>query len=189
MSQQPQRVVVRENYRDFTPPGNPTCAVERLLDGIPCKYLSGLKTVVLTNTAAMSRRKRQWGWAGGKKVRPREARGLYHGAWNDQLPWIEIFVDKVVLNLPRCLLCVPFFSDALFAQVLFHEIGHHIHATQSPEFEDKEKVADAWKRKLSGHYLARRYWYLMPVLFPPACLWKLGAKCFPHRRLAERRNS
>jgi hypothetical protein len=45
-----------------------------------------------------------------------------------------------------------------FGQVLFHEIGHHVHTTVKREFREKEDVADDWATKLLGHYLQSHYW-------------------------------
>jgi hypothetical protein len=36
------------------------------------------------------------------------------------------------------------------SDVLYHEIGHHIHAEHKPVHEEKENVADDWSHKLWG---------------------------------------
>jgi hypothetical protein len=51
--------------------------------------------------------------------------------------------------------------------VLFHEIGHHVHATVRPEFREKEDIADDWGKKLTGNYIFNRYWYV------PRPAWKI----------------
>jgi hypothetical protein len=51
--------------------------------------------------------------------------------------------------------------DAVFADVLFHEIGHHIHRTQAREFRGREGVADEWARRVGARYFSRRAWYLI----------------------------
>jgi hypothetical protein len=51
------------------------------------------------------------------------------------------------------------------AEVLYHEIGHHIHAMQQPGFKkEKEAFADECKDRLMGTFLRQRYWYLLGVL-------------------------
>lgn len=61
---------------------------------------------------------------------------------------------------------IPLVRDILFSDILFHEIGHHIHATAQPEFREKEDVADKWKLKLQRRYMRRRYpWLAMVVSF------------------------
>jgi hypothetical protein len=57
--------------------------------------------------------------------------------------------------------------------VLFHEIGHHIHAAHKPVFDGRENVAEEWSRKLFVRFLGLRYWYLMPVLYPVALVIRL----------------
>ena len=51
--------VIVESYRDFEPPPNFRRLIETLLLYIPPKYLTGLKTVVLTNRAGLTRDKRR----------------------------------------------------------------------------------------------------------------------------------
>jgi len=55
------------------------------------------------------------------------------------------------------MLKIPVFRDFPLSSVLFHEIGHQIHATARPEFREKEDVADAWKEKLQRRYFRSRY--------------------------------
>jgi hypothetical protein len=54
--------------------------------------------------------------------------------------------------------------DILFGDVVFHEVGHHIHYTTRPEYREKEDVADTWMRKLKKQYLRRKYAWLIPLL-------------------------
>jgi hypothetical protein len=44
--------------------------------------------------------------------------------------------------------------------VLFHEIGHHVHARVRPEFREKEDVADDWGKKLLRNYVHEQYSYI-----------------------------
>ena len=64
----------------------------------------------------------------------------------------------------------------MLSTVLYHEIGHHIHAVHRPVFEGKEKVAEEWSWKLSGQFIRSRYWYLLPILYPLALLRKLAKR-------------
>jgi hypothetical protein len=67
-----------ESYRDFEPPEDFRETVETLLKYVPAKYLVGLKTIVLTNRAALGRdRRRKKVWSGNHKMRVSEALGSY----------------------------------------------------------------------------------------------------------------
>jgi hypothetical protein len=78
--------------------------------------------------------------------------GLYHSAHRGKRAWIEIYVDKIVA--PRkSYLWVPFMTEAAFADVLCHEIGHHIHATIAREHRDQEDVAETWKESILIAYM------------------------------------
>ena len=61
-----------------------------------------------------------------------------------------------------------------FSEVLFHELGHHIHRLHRPEYEGRENVADKWSKKLSTRHLRSRYWYLIPLIVPLSLLFDLG---------------
>ncbi|MCI0419435.1 MAG: hypothetical protein L0387_23195 [Acidobacteria bacterium] len=52
----------------------------------------------------------------------------------------------------------------LFADTLFHEIGHHLDATIGAPAPSGEAAAEQWSNRLSARYLRKRYWYLVPLL-------------------------
>lgn len=165
-------IKIQDAYRDFIPPVNAKRTVGRLLLGIPGNNVSGIKTVVLTNAGGLSHdRRKQKTLSRKRKVLIRDSRGLYHQRWQDGPAWIEVFVDNVCWGWPSWLLRIPFFCDLAFADVVFHELGHHIQKTRVPEFKEREDVADKWGEKLSHHYLRRRYWYLM-LFFAVALILK-----------------
>jgi hypothetical protein len=168
-----QAIRIAEAYRDYVPPVNATKIVRTLLQTVPAKYLVGLDCVVLTNASGLSRRDR----IGRVKSRRRRydkslVLGRYHPKWRGGRPYIELRVDQILKRLPRLVLWAPFFRDPMFARVLFHELGHHIHHTMRPEHLEKEDVADSWARKLNGNFLRKRYWYALPLLIPLAKVYK-----------------
>jgi len=166
MGRRKHHIEVREAFRDYTPPVSPRRAVDRLLGKLPEKYLAGLKTIVLTNAGGLNYDRRRWKtWSRKRKVAVVECRGLYHERWKNEPAWIEIFVDNALSFWPRWLLWIPLFRDLAFADALFHELGHHIHRVLAPEHKEREDVAEKWSKRLSRHYVRRRYWYLMPLLF------------------------
>jgi hypothetical protein len=84
-----------------------------------------------------------------------------------------LLVDKIFLGCPKYFLHVPYFRTYLMAEVLYHEIGHHIHRTKKRDHRDKEFVADEWGDKLLQSFMKERYWYIpfvaapfMPLLAP-----------------------
>jgi hypothetical protein len=146
-------------YSNYAPPFDPEPIVIRLLESVPPKYLIGLSEIVLTNSSGLSRqRRRSVTKSRSRKVRIRNARGLYHSAWNGRPAWIEIFVDNSLESWRRgWWLKVPIVREIALEGVLFHEIGHHIHSTVRPEFREREDVADVWKVRLERHYLRHRH--------------------------------
>jgi hypothetical protein len=175
-------VAVIESYGGWLAPFDAATVVRRLLRSVPHRHLAGLRSVVLSSTAALNRaRRRQTTRSRGKKVRAATCRGLYHPAWRGEPAWIELFVDTVVGSTPRPLLRLPPWRDLEIASVLFHELGHHIHDTHDPAHREPEVVAEEWRRCLSRAYFRRRYWYLVPLV---VALRPFGAMAL---RRAERR--
>ena len=158
--------VIQENFKNYIPPKHTRSVVESLLLEVPAKYLTGLGIVVLTNSDNGNRKKRrQKTLSRGRKVAVKDCRGLYLQQWQGRDARIELFIDNIVGYLPHWLLTVPFLRNLIFGQVLFHEIGHHIHYTCAPEYREREDVANSWGKKLGRSYIRRKYWYLIPLLF------------------------
>jgi hypothetical protein len=73
-------------------------------------------------------------------------------------------MDQILQGCPEVFLLFPLVKTFLIGEVLYHEIGHHIHRIEEPGYRaDKEAVADKWKEKLMRAFLRRRYWYLSSV--------------------------
>ena len=133
--------------------------VQRMLDSVPEKYLVGLQEVVITNASGLSRKQRRTVTKSRRgNVRFDEAAGLYHPAFNGRPAWIEIFVDNTLRGWEsEWWLRIPLIREGKLADVLFHEIGHHIHLTCRPEYREKEDVADIWQVRLGRNYSRKRF--------------------------------
>ena len=166
-----------EAYKNYSPPFNVAKTVRILLHYVPAKYLAGLKTIVLTNQQATSHnKKRRKLWSRGRKIPMDRVRGTYHQPWKGNPAWIELFVDKIAPpDTPTVALWVPIIRYFFVGDVLYHEIGHHIHKTQKPEYREREDVADEWGTKMGGKFLQTRYWYLVPA-------FKVFARVYRRRR-------
>jgi hypothetical protein len=142
--------VVTDFTAGYLPPFDVAAKIEKMLDPIPLKYLNGLSEIVLTNTAGLSRKlRRSMTKSRKRKVIAAEAAGLYYQEWKGRPAWIKIYVDNTLRNWESGIwLKLGFFREMLLGDVLFHEIGHHIHKTVRPEFREREDVADDWKTKL-----------------------------------------
>jgi hypothetical protein len=181
----PRRPEIVASFSGYTPPFDAVPIVERMLASVPPKYLIGLKKVVLTNSSGLPRRlRRAVTKARKRKVRIVEARGLYHPEWHGNLAWIEIFVDNTLKRWEKgWWLKFNFWREAKIADVLFHEIGHHIHFTRRPEHREKEDVADIWLVKLRKNYLRGRRPVLRAIFFPLRPLIRFLRKAIGGRML------
>jgi hypothetical protein len=158
--------IIRETYSRWSPPIAVGKIVARLIESLPDEYLAGIKTVVLTDAAGLNYEgRRAKTWTRGRKVLIRKCRGLYHEAHAGETAWIELFVDNIVMHWSLWFLKIPLFADMAFGEVLFHEIGHHMHRTRAPEFREREDVAESWRKRLSRVFFRSRYWYLIPVAY------------------------
>jgi hypothetical protein len=162
------RPAVVSNFSGYTPPFNPVPIVARMLDSIPPKYLVGLDRVVLTNSSGLPRaRRRAVTKSRKRKVQIATARGLYHQEWDGRRAWIEIFVDNTLSNwVTRWWLKLSFMRESPIGDVLFHEVGHHIHYTSKPEHREREDVADVWKVRLQRIYARERRPWLRIMSYP-----------------------
>lgn len=155
----PRRPSVVARYSsDYRPPFDVASVVERMVDSVPPKFLVGLSEIVLTDRGGLPRkRRRSVTYSRKKKVRILQARGMYHPAWKGKRAWIEIFVDATLRPLGEGILSnIPLVRNWELEDVLFHEIGHHIHYTVRPEYREKEDVADVWKVRLGRNYRRHR---------------------------------
>jgi hypothetical protein len=96
----------------------------------------------------------------------KKAAGLYHYAQRGDSAWVEVFVDQTLQyrGEGRWIVKIPVLRNIILSSVLFHEIGHHIHATARPEFREKEDVANKWKAKLQRLYFHAQYPGLITVM-------------------------
>jgi hypothetical protein len=140
-----------ESYRDFEPPPNFKQHVETLLRYVPPKYLIGLTTLVLTNRAGLTRDERK------KKS----------GVETTRCAWLNLWVLIIAL---RSWNRTPVLCYLVVGQVLYHEIGHHIHAVHRLVYAEKEDVAENWSGKLTRRFYRQRFWYLYPFLYGVARL-------------------
>ena len=165
--QQSIRPEILENYKDFEPPPNFRKLLDDLLEAVPAKYLVGLKTIVLANQSALTRdQRRQKIWSRNRKVHLKEVRGCYYRATKSSPATVLLFVDNILRSEVPWFRRMPFLRYDALGTVLYHEIGHHIHAVHKPVFEGKEGIADYWSKKLLGGFFRQRYWYLRPVVYP-----------------------
>jgi hypothetical protein len=107
-------------------------------------------------------------------VRISDVSGLYHLHWKNEAAWIEVFVDEVLGAWQKgWWLKVPLWRDILVSSVLFHEMGHHIHATSRPEFRERETVAEEWRVRLSGRFFRSEYPWLVVLSYPVKAVRRL----------------
>jgi hypothetical protein len=150
---------VQVSFSGYEPPFDAVPIVQRMLDSVPEKYLIGLREVVLTNASGLPRKLRRSVTKSRKrKVRFDQAAGLYHPAFNGRAAWIEIFLDNTLRGWESgWWLRIPLIREGRLADILFHEIGHHIHFTCRPEYREKEDVADVWLVRLRRNYNQQRF--------------------------------
>src|SRR5882724_13267166 len=173
--QQSIRPEILENYKDFEPPSNFRKLLDDLLEAVPAKYLVGLKTIVLANQSALTRdQRRQKIWSRNRKVQLKEVRGCYYRATRSSPATVWLYVDNILRSEVPWFRRMPILRYEALGTVLYHEIGHHIHAVHKPVYEGREDVADEWSKKLFGRFVRLRYGYLRPILYPVRLLLRLG---------------
>jgi len=116
-----------ENYKDYQAPRFVCGTMVSLISWLPEQYVSGLRSVVLTNSKALGKGKTRR--VGGRKHKLNTCLGFYHPQSTREAPWIEIVVDNIIARMPPVLRWLPFVRKLEFASTLFHEVGHHLDYT------------------------------------------------------------
>jgi hypothetical protein len=151
-------VSVRKDFRTYAPPSSVAPILKRLLDSLPPEHLIGLSSVVLTESGMTERqsiRRRS-----GRKYTPKERLGFYRPTWRGEPPCIYLIVDNILAQQP---LRFQVAREHVVAEVLFHEIGHHLNAKVGLISRNEEASAEAWSRKLWRGHVKKRYWFLKPL--------------------------
>jgi hypothetical protein len=161
---EPQNLPIQEVYREFTPPVNVKKTIETLLLSVPSDSLAGLQEIILTNVSALSREQRRKKGTSG--VRPNQSKGRYHPEGKGRPAQIYLFVDNILEDRSGFYLKLPFSKIFLFAEVLFHEIGHHVQYLSKSKLPDKEGFANRTAAQLSRKFFRQHYWYLLPFKVP-----------------------
>src|SRR6266480_7606155 len=100
-----------------------------------------------------------------RKVRLAESMGSYSRAWKSSPATVWLYVDNIVEAGSDWWRWVPVLRYTIPVEVLYHEIGHHIHAEHRPVHDGRENVAEDWSGKLWGNFCRKHYWYLFPFLY------------------------
>jgi hypothetical protein len=167
--QQSMRPEIVENYKELWGTRKFQEATRRPSGSCACQYLVGLNAIVLANQSALTRdQRRQKIWSRNRKVRLKEVRGCYYRTTKSSPATVWLYVDNILRSEVPWFRRMPFLRYDALATVLYHEIGHHIHAVHKPVFECKEDIAEHWSKKLFGRSFRQRYWYLRPVVYPEA---------------------
>ncbi len=153
--------LVEDAYKDFTPSVNVKKTVQILLEYVPREDTAHLQSIILTNTAALSRGRRRQKSSSGASI-PFVA-GLYHRTWKGNPAYIEIFVDNILSRAEKYELWFTFFRNLLFATVLYHEIGHHVQYMSKSKLVSREAYAEKYATHLKRHFVQRRYWYVKKI--------------------------
>jgi hypothetical protein len=162
----PNVPAITESYRDFEPPPNFKRYVETLLQYVPPKYLVGLTAIVLTNRAGLTGNKRkQKVWSRNRKVQLAECLGSYSRKHRSSPATVWLYVDNIVDAEMMWWKWVPLLRYMMPAEVLYHEIGHHIHAVHRPIHAGRENIAEDWSKKLWARFCRKHYWYLFSFLY------------------------
>lgn len=158
-------IPIYENYGAYKPNLNVRRMVANLLDSVGPEYLQGLGSIVLSSQTQLPRQgRRKTFLSRGRKLTVSRVTGFYRQSWKGQPACIELYVDRILASAPGWRAHIPTAGFFLFSNVLFHELGHHLHKTRRPEFKEREDVAEEWRKKLTKIAFRKRYPFAMPFL-------------------------
>lgn len=155
----PDKVKIIAEYLDYSPPVRLNGSVQLLISHVPPEHLKGMRKVVLTNSARLLQSSKGKYDFDGKRLRLAELRGFYGDGQ------IYLVMDHILRHYPEPFLWPPIFRTLAIGDVLYHEVGHHIHHLKQPGYRDnREEVADEWRDKLLLEFFKKHYWYLAKIL-------------------------
>lgn len=153
------KVKIIEQYLEYSPPVQVSGSVQLLMRHVPLEHLKGVRIVVLTNSAKLLQSNKGKYDFYGKRLRLAELRGFYVEGQ------IYLVMDRILDHYPEPFLWVPMFRTLAIADILYHEIGHHIHRLETPGYrENHEATADEWRDELILEFFKQHYWYLAKII-------------------------
>lgn len=161
--------LVQEVYSDYEPPVNVKKTVQVLLEYVPPEDLAHLESIVLTNTAALSRRKKRQ--RSSSQAPLSRVLGRYYQRWKGEPAHIELYVDNSLEGASWYDLRLPVFRNWMFAKILYHEIGHHVQVISNAQRVKKEDFAERYAARLLKRFCQERYGHLRPWTKP--IFWSL----------------
>ncbi|MGD9852061.1 MAG: hypothetical protein AB7T38_12405 [Nitrospirales bacterium] len=142
--------MVQEIYKDYTPKVNVRKTIQILLEYVQPEDLAYLESIVLTNTVALSRRKKRQ--RSSSRAPLSRVLGRYYQKWKRQPAYIELYVDNILEDVSWFDRRIPMLRNWMFAEVLYHEIGHHVQVISNSKLVKEEafaeKHADHLKKRL-----------------------------------------
>jgi hypothetical protein len=159
--------LIVESYKNYNPPKSVPRAIERLLSKVDQRRIIGLHSIILTNSASLNHKyRRRKTISRKKKVMLKDCNGWYCEQSKREPAHIKLLIDNILSTFPNWATRFNFVLDIVLSKTLYHEIGHHIHRTQVPEYSEAEDVAEKWRSKLQKSYIKRRYWYILAFIYP-----------------------
>lgn len=164
MSQEYKKPAVTESYGTYVPRGNIIAIVDGLMDYVPGNFYVGLQEICLTDSSTLSQSKMRSKTT--EQIRIGQVKALYWPASTSAPARIEIFLDKVLNQLPTLLGKMMFFKEIVIAEVLFHELGHHLQSQQKyrTRRNHHETFAEECAVKLLQNLLNKKYKLLKPFV-------------------------
>lgn len=164
MNELKKKQIVQEAYRDYKPPVNVKKTVQVLLEYVPLEDLAHLESIVLTNTAALSRKRKRERRSSGAPLS--RVLGRCYQRWKDQPAYIELYVDNILGDVSWYDLRLPMFRNLMFAKILYHEIGHHVQVISNAKLVKEEVFAEKYAVRLKKRLSRERYGHLRPWFKP-----------------------
>ncbi len=158
----------RKRTGTIKPPVNVKKTFHVLLEYVPLEDLAHLESIVLTNTAALSRKRKRK--RRSSRAPLSDVLGRCYQRWKDQPAYIELYVDNILGDVSWYDLRLPMFRNLMFAKILYHEIGHHVQIISNVKFVKEEVFAKKYAFRLKKRLSRERYWHLRPWFKPIFCL-------------------
>jgi len=124
--------------------------LKKLIHVIPKKHLFGLEKIIIVDQI--------------KEKKKRGVGGIYRRKSKEHPCSIELALGTIYKGMPKILFLLPFVSDFILANVLYHEIGHHFQKAFSHGIgkNKQEYFAEIYRKEM----VKKRFRWWIPFFIP-----------------------
>jgi hypothetical protein len=153
---------IKEDYKNYIPPGNIRKDIEALLKPIESQFTKSICRITLRKSSELQIKKVGHETIEGKLYK---TTSYILGNYNTSRNEITLYINNIFSIFNKTELKIAPIRRYILSRTLYHEFAHHLHFCyfyRGPE-DDAEKVAEDWAADASNFFMEKNYKYLLPI--------------------------